>query len=393
MSWLDKYIPPPQPRGTGGGPPPLPSQRKSALARAKEKAEQGAPVNEGPAWKTTVPNSRAEFQKTSPAGTPNFRAASNQAPPPLPHENGRALLDEDELNRFKNLLVFAKATIESRFAGRHKSSDLGSGGEFAEHKQYHPGLPTGAIDWQVYARTKRLYVRTYEELTDMAVHLVVDVSGSMSYRGRGKETKSLRAGRTAAALACLMMRQGDKVGLTLFAQQVLSHLPTGGTERHLQQILRELIKPALRSKGKTRIAQSLRESAQLLKRRGRLVIISDFLGEDPEEILDALGPFVHRRFDILLLQLSDPDERTLPNAPLARFVDAETGEQMEVEPEELRQAFEKTVAQRTRTLFEGARQRGIEFAHLGTEQPYLEAIEAYLGFRRWTELAPSASTK
>ena len=145
------------------------------------------------------------------------------------------------------------------------------------------------------------------------------------------------------------MRQGDKVGLTLFGNKILSHLPTGGTERHLQEMLRELIKPALQSTGTTRIAQSLREAALLIKRRGRLVVVSDFLGEDPIEILDALGPFVHRRFEVILMQLSDPDERTLPDAPLARFVDAETGEQIEVEPAELRDAFEATVAERTRT--------------------------------------------
>ena len=390
MSWLDKHIPPPLPKGTGMPPPPLPSQGESALTKAKRvsKPHSNSPLplpESAPQRPDPIPNSVADFQTPQRESKyPTIRKPS-ATPPPL--NNGRTLLDEDELNRFKNLLVFAKGTIESRFAGRHKSSDLGSGGEFAEHKQYHPGLPTSALDGQVYARTKRLFVRTYEELTDMAVHLVVDVSGSMSYQSRGQESKSLRAGRTAAALACLMMRQGDKVGLTLFSQKVLSHLPTGGTERHLQQILRELIRPTLHSEGKTRIAASLREAALLLKRRGRLVIVSDFLGEDPEEILDALGAFVHRRFEILLLQLSDPDERTLPNAPLARFVDIETGEQMEVEPEELREAFEKTVAARTRTLFEGARQRGIEFAHLSTKQPYLEAIEAYLGFRQWTELA------
>lgn len=358
MSWLDQHIPPPLPKGTGLGPPPLPSQRHSALARAKESTAQ-------------PPNFQTPFPKDSSR-----------------IETGRSLLNEDELNRFKNLLVFAKAAIESRFAGRHKSCDLGSGGEFAEHRQYQPGLPTTTIDWQVYARTKRLFVRTYEELTDMAVHLVVDGSGSMSYQGRGKEKKSLRAARTAAALACLMMRQGDKVGLTIFGNRLLSHLPTAGTERHLQQILRELIKPALQSTGTTRIAESLREASLLIKRRGRLVIVSDFLGEEPADILDALGPFVHRRFEILLLQLSDPDERTLPDAPLARFVDAETGEQIEVEPAELRSAFEQTVAERTLALQEGARQRGIDFAHLDTEKPYLEAIEAYLGFRRWAEVSP-----
>lgn len=370
MSWLDRHIPPPLPKGTGVGPPPIPSARERAFSDAKERAKN----------RLNIP------QPTRPP-SPQLQTPPPGAPLTLPPaETGRGLLNEDELNRFRNLLVFAKAAIESRFAGRHKSSDFGSGGEFAEHRQYQPGLPTAAVDWQVYARTKRLFIRTYEELTDMAVHLVVDGSGSMSYHGRGQEVKSLRAARTAAALASLMMRQGDKVGFTLFGYRILSHLPTGGTERHLQQILRELIKPARQSSGPTRIAESLREASLLIKRRGRLVIISDFLGEDPADILEACGPFVHRRFEILLLQLSDPDERTLPDAPLARFVDAETGEQIEVEPAELRDAFEQTVAQRTLALQEGARQRGIEFAHLDTEKPYLEAIEAYLGFRRWSEV-------
>ncbi|GHC40609.1 DUF58 domain-containing protein [Roseibacillus persicicus] len=366
MNWLDKHIPPPLPKGPSLGPPPLPGQQSNAFARARAQAQKAAAATGG-----RIPEGRHEI-----------------GPDP-----SRVLLNEDELNRFKNLLVFAKAAIESRFAGRHKSTDLGSGGEFAEHRQYHPGMPTAAVDWQVYARTKRLFVKTYEELTDMAVHLIVDGSGSMSYQSRGQERKSLRAARTAAALACLMMRQGDKVGLTIFSRNIQSHLPTGGTERHLQEMLREMIKPALYSTGTTRIAQSLREASLLIKRRGRLVVVSDFLGEDPEDILDALGPFVHRRFQILLLQLSDPDERSLPDAPLARFVDAETGEQIEVEPAELRSAYEATVAERTLALQEGARQRGIEFAHLGTEKPYLEAIEAYLGFRRWSEVSPPTKTR
>ncbi|MBK1833073.1 DUF58 domain-containing protein [Roseibacillus ishigakijimensis] len=378
MSWLDKYIPPPLPKGPSLGPPPLPSQRSGSLARAKA-AAAGSDSGQN------LAESLQRAQEVERDLQEKARLAREQAD--LAH--ARQLLDEDELNRFKNLLVFAKSAVESRFAGKHKSRDLGSGGEFAEHRQYQPGLQTSAIDWQVYARTKRLFVRTYEELTDLAVHLVVDASGSMVYHSKGKESKSLRAARIAAALACLMMRQGDKVGLTLFGDRVLSHLPTSGTERHLQEMLRTFIKPALQPSGPTSIANSLRESALLLKRRGRLVVLSDFLGEDPADILDALGPFVHRRFDILLLQLSDPDERTLPDAPLARFVDAETNEQMEVEPAELRAAFEETVARRTRDLREGARQQGIDFAILDTARPYLDAIEAYLGFRHWNDLTPT----
>lgn len=287
--------------------------------------------------------------------------------------------------RFRNLIAFAKNTVEARFAGRHKSHDYGTGGEFAEHKQYHPGLPVSAIDWHVYARTKKLFIRTYDELTDLAVHLVTDVSGSMSFLSAGHEMKALRAARITASLAHLMIRQGDKVSLTLFADKVLDHLPCGGTTRHLQQMLMHLSAPATHPRGKTKIADSLRDTALLTKRRGRLVILSDFLGEDPDDILDALSPFLHRRFEILLLQICDPDESSLPNTPLARFVDLETKEELEIEPEEIRETFEQTVRARTAALKTGAMRRRVDFARLETAAPYLDAIEAYLGFRNWTD--------
>lgn len=324
------------------------------------------------------------LRKNPPPPLPAFaRAKAGAKPPPLP--DGKKFLNEEELARFQNLIAFAKETVEARFSGRHKSHDFGTGGEFAEHKQYHPGLPVSAIDWHVYARTKKLFIRTYDELTDLAVHLVTDVSGSMSFVSSGHEMKGLRSARLAASLAHLMIRQGDKVSLTLFAEKVIDHLPCGGTNRHLQQMLRQLVLPSERPFGKTRIAESLRETALLAKRRGRLVVLSDFLGEDPEDILDALGPFLHRRFEILLLQIADPDERTLPQAPLARFVDLETKEELEIEPEEIRETFEETVRERTEALRTGAMRRRIDFARLGTEQPYLDAIEAYLGFRNWTD--------
>jgi len=324
------------------------------------------------------------LRKSAPPPLPPYlRAKEKATPPPLP--TGKEFLNEEELARFGNLIAFAKNTVEARFSGRHKSHDFGSGGEFAEHKQYQPGLPVSAIDWHVYARTKKLFIRTYDELTDLAVHLVTDVSGSMAFTSRGHEMKALRSARIAASLAHLMIRQGDKVSLTLFSDQIRNHLPCGGTTRHLQQMLMRLAAPSDQPKGKTKIAESLREAALLTKRRGRLVVLSDFLGEDPEEILDALSPFLHRGFEILLLQISDPDERTLPQAPLARFVDLETREEIEVEPEEIREAFEETVRERTEALRTGSMRRRIDFARLGTDQPYLDAIEAWLGFRNWTD--------
>lgn len=323
------------------------------------------------------------------------------APPPMPtrlvptlHELAEAtreelrrrraelLLDEAELQRFKNLIVFAKTLVESRYSGRHKSPDLGGGGEFSEFQSYWPGLPVQAIDWRVYARTRKLVIRRYREETDMDVHVLVDASGSMAYRGGKREEKGLRAARIAAALTFLMLRQGDKVSLTLFADRVLEHLPAGGTRRHLMSALRALVKPAHDASGLTDLPAVLQECGRLLKRRGRLVVISDFLGSDPAAVFAGLGPFIHRGFEILLLQLADPDELSLPDAPLARFVDMETGETVEVEPAEIRHAYEQRMRARQEAFAaEGARHR-IDFTSLNTASPYREAIEAYLGFRR-----------
>lgn len=324
---------------------------------------------------------------------PPFPQAAPAKPPPFPGTTADAaaeknrehqatrLLNQAELERFKNLIVFAKTTVESQFSGRHKSPDLGSGGEFAEFQAYLPGLPVHAIDWRVYARTRKLVIRRFREETDMDVHLLVDASGSMGYLGGGRENKGHRAARIAAALAYLMMKQGDKASLTLFADRVVDHLPAGGGQRHLLAALRSLVRTAHESSGRTDLPGALGECNRLFKRRGRLVVLSDFLGHDPEEVFDALGPLIHRGFEILLMQILDPEERTLPDAPLARFVDLETGESIEVEPAEIRDAYAARVRERSEVLAADGAKHRVDFTSLGTGSPYREAIESYLGFR------------
>ncbi len=297
-------------------------------------------------------------------------------------KRARQLLDEEELARFKNLIVFAKTLVESRFSGRHRSPDLGGGGEFSEFQSYYPGLPIQAIDWRVYGRSRKLVIRRYREETDMDVHLLVDASGSMAYHGGKREEKGLRAARIAAALTFLMLRQGDKVSVTLFADRVIDHLPAAGTRRHLMAALRALVKPAHEASGLTDLPKVISECERLIRRRGRLVILSDFLGCDPAAIFDALGRFAHRGFEILLMQLTDPDERTLPDAPLARFVDMETGESIEVEPSEIRAEYEMRMRSRGESFAAESARHRIDFTALETASPYREAIEAYLGFRR-----------
>jgi uncharacterized protein (DUF58 family) len=296
-------------------------------------------------------------------------------PPPL-------LLNIEELERFENLLVFARAVVEGYFSGRHRSPYRGSAAEFADYKEYAPGDDVARLDWRVYGRTRRLYLRQFEEETDMTVYLMLDTSGSMRYAGAGRSSKFTIAARVAAALAYLMMAQSDKASLALFAQTVTRFLAPGGARRHLHQIVTELER--VRPSRTTGIAGALRECHALFKKRGRIVILSDFL-DDTASLLDALGQFIHRKFDILLLQVVDPDELTLPDMNAAKFVDLETAETVQVDLEEIRGAYRERMKQSVEDLAREADLRQIQHRLIDTRRPYIEAIEAYLGFRAETD--------
>lgn len=308
-------------------------------------------------------------------------------PPPLRNKIFRvpgsgirigSLLSPAELERFGNLLVFARSTVEGYFVGKHKSPHRGSSVEFTDYKEYVPGDDVKRMDWRAYGRSRRLFVRQYEAETDMVIYLLVDVSASMSYAGTGQESKYIQAAKIAAALSYLMIHQGDKVALGLFAQTMKRYLAPGGTRSHLHNLVAELesVVPA----ATTGIADALVECNSLFKKRGRLVVVSDFW-DDPDRTFEALSRFRHRKFEILLLHVVHPHELDLPGVSVARFQDLETHEIVEVEPEEIRAAYRASARQRVDALAREAHLRGISHALVHTDRPYLDAIEAYLGFR------------
>jgi uncharacterized protein (DUF58 family) len=292
-------------------------------------------------------------------------------PPPL-------LLNPAEIERFGDLLLFARSTVEGYFAGKHKSPFRGSSVEFADYKEYIPGDDPKRIDWRAYGRSRRLFIRQFEAETDMSVYLLVDISASMDYAGSESQSKYLLAARIAAALAYLMIHQGDKVALVLFSEELKQFLPPGGTHRHLHHIVRELesAQPAFG----TGIANALADCDPLFKRRGKLVVLSDFW-DDTAQTFEALSRFLHRKFEILLLHIAHPHEMDLPDVAAARFHDVETHEEIEVEPEEIRAAYRESARNRSAALARDASSRGITYALVDSARPYLDAIEAYLGFR------------
>ena len=306
---------------------------------------------------------------------PGVNVQPRAEPPPLP---GSVLLNEEELARFENLLVFAKATVDGFFVGKHKSPRHGSAAEFADYKEYVAGDDLSRLDWRVYGRTRRLYVRQFEEETDMAVYVLVDTSASMRYAGAKRQLKYILAAKIAAALCFLMRAQGDKISLGLFAEKVTRFIPPGGTRRHLHEIITAL-EQARPARG-TALAQAIEECAVLIKKRGRLVIISDFL-DDTDALFDALARFVHRKFDILLLHIADPDEMKLPPLTAANFIDLETGESVQIDPEEIREDYAARMEKVVGDIARAADLRQIQHRLVDTRRPYLDAIEAYLGFR------------
>jgi uncharacterized protein (DUF58 family) len=297
---------------------------------------------------------------------------------PESHIRPGSLLSPAELERFGNLLLFARSTVEGYFSGKHKSPHRGASVEFTDYKEYVPGDDVKQIDWRAYGRSRRLFVRQYEAETDMVVYLLVDVSASMSYAGTGRESKYVLAAKIAAALAYLMVHQGDKAALGLFAETLKRFLPPGGTRSHLHNLFAELesVVPA----STTGIASALEECNSLFKKRGRLVVLSDFW-DDPGQTFEALSRFRHRKFEILLLHIVHPHELDLPGVHAARFHDVETHEEVEVEPEEIRAAYRESARKRADTLAREAHSRQISHALVHADRPYLDAIEAYIGFR------------
>ena len=309
-------------------------------------------------------------------------AFSPLSPPPLPagaqSRYAGSLLSADELDRFKNLMLFAQATVDGFFAGRHRSSHPGSSAEFRDYKDYVPGDALDRIDWRAYGRSRRLFVRRYEDETDMVAYLLVDTSGSMRYAGAGRMPKFWHAARIAAALAYLMSKQGDKTALGLFADKLKAWRPPGGTRRHLHEMITAL--ESVRPESATDLPAALRQAAEVCRKRGRLVVLSDFL-TDPVSLFDALAQFQHRGFKILLLQVLDPDETELPAHSVARYVDMETAEEVEVDAEDLRAVYREKTRAAIDALASEAVARGIEHQHVNTADSYTRALEAYLGLR------------
>jgi uncharacterized protein (DUF58 family) len=243
---------------------------------------------------------------------------------------GYRFLEPEALARVKKLALVARGVVEGYLTGLHSSPSKGFSIEFAEHRKYTPGDGPRHLDWRVLARTDRLYIKQYEEETNLRAHLLIDASASMGYRGPDSSLSKLEyACHVAAVLAYLLVRQQDAVGLTAFDTKIRQDVPPAGSPRHFDMLMKRL--ESLRSGEGTALAGVLHRLADRAKRRSLIILLSD-LYEEPEALESALHHFRHKRHEVMVIQVLDPAERTFPFREPARFVDAETGETIQVDP-------------------------------------------------------------
>ena len=264
-----------------------------------------------------------------------------------------------------------RGAAEGTFAGPHASHYRGTAVEFADYREYTPGDDIRLVDWKVYARTDRHYVRLYDAERNLLTYLVLDKSGSMDYSGAVRRTaaKLEHAGRLAAALSYLVIREGDEVGLSLADASVGDHLPPGGSWTHLNRLL-DLLGTAVAS-GRTDLGASLEEVFGRSKRRGVLVILSDFLEVDAR-FWKAVDLFRRSRFDLMLFQVVHPEELDLPAVMAARFVETEGGSaQFNAEPESLRKLYRQRMEAHLAEVKANCQARGCDWYLARTsDDPY-----------------------
>jgi uncharacterized protein (DUF58 family) len=293
----------------------------------------------------------------------------------------RPFLDPAVIARLGTLELKARTIVEGFLSGLHRSPFKGFSVEFAEYRQYLPGDDLSTIDWKVYARSDRYYVKKFEEETNLDCHLMVDVSGSMGYGGHHGLTKFEYAACLAAALAYLMNRQRDAVGLTAFDEQIVAMLPSGSRSGHLRSVLLTLDR--LRVGGGTNVSKPLHQLADSLSKRGMVVLISDLL-DDPEQVVRGLKHFQYRGTDVIVFHILDPDEIDFPFDRPTRFEDLETAEEIIAVPGAVRDHYVREMAQlidRYRRELGGA---GIDYQLLSTRDPLELALMSYLSTRART---------
>jgi uncharacterized protein (DUF58 family) len=293
--------------------------------------------------------------------------------------SSRIQFDPTSLAKYGRLTLLARGLVEGFLSGAHKSPFKGFSVEFAEHRQYYPGDEIRHIDWRVYGKTDRYYIKEYEEETNLRAQLLVDASGSMAYAGR-HVSKFHYAQYVAASLAYLMLHQRDAVGLVIHDQRIRHRIVPHANSKHLLRILHTL--EQTEPGGETRLAPLWHELAEQFSRRGLIVILSDCF-DNVGELARALRHFRHRRHEVLLFHILAPEEIDFPFKKWTQFHSLEArADNVLVDPQHLRKEYQRNFQNFCKELREQARQMRIDYHLMRTDEPVERALGVYLTKRQ-----------
>ena len=289
-------------------------------------------------------------------------------------------LQPEALARLGNLELAARLVVEGHMAGMHRSPYQGFNVEFSEHRQYMPGDDIRNIDWRVYAKSDRYYVKKFEEDTNLKGYLALDASRSMTFQGGSSPMSKLDyACCLAASLTHMMLRQRDSAGLAAFDGRLKTYIPPRGDALHLKAIVSAL--ESIEPGEDTGVGRSLSELSRRLVRRGLIILLSDLLDE-PETALKALRLLRRQKHEVIVFHILDNAEMTLPyNEPLV-FKDLETGEEISAHGTRLRAAYREAADNFIDAYRAGCGAHGIDYVLMDTQTPFDVALSAYLSRRR-----------
>ena len=296
----------------------------------------------------------------------------------VPASRDLRFLDPAIISRLGTMELKARTVVEGFLSGLHRSPYKGFSVEFAEYRQYLPGDDLSTLDWKVYARTDRHYVKKFEEETNLECHILLDQSGSMAYRGGAPMSKLEYGSVLAASLAFLMQRQRDATGLIAFDEKIRFRLPAAARPGHLHALLLALER--LQPGEKSNVGRPLHQLAEALVKRSLVVLISDLLDE-PGPAIKGLRHLKFRGTDVVVFQLLDPHELTFPFRGSSRFRDIETSQEVIAEPSKARKEYLRELAGLTLQYDRELRGAGIDYVQLDTSQPLDFALLTYLSAR------------
>ncbi len=279
------------------------------------------------------------------------------------------------ISKLNSLELKARLVVEGFMVGLHKSPYHGFSVEFTEHRPYMQGDDLKNIDWKVYGKTDRFFIKQYEEETNLKSYILLDTSKSMQYGSEGNISKLEYASTLVAGLSYLMMKQQDAVGLTLYSEAIDKYLPPKAAKSYLQEILKTLNN--IKASNKTNTASCLNSIAEKIKRRGLVVIVSDFF-DDVDSILSALKHFRYQKNEVIVFQILDPMEKDFAFGKDAIFKDLETEEELTTQPYQIQKVYQESMGKFINRIKTECLNSNIEYNLIETSTPFDKALFSYI---------------